>query len=291
MVERRSLRLPQGRLSYLEQGTRQPGQPTLVLIHGLMGTAATFGPFMGELPEKRHVVAIDLPGAGNSDRDPQISPHLWSLSQCVSGVLDALDLHRPMLVGHSHGGAVALHLAASEPGRVGALALLAPAHPYFRQADQIIAFYLSPIGRAFAHTLPWYPAWIQMLGLRQMAGPQSWDAPERLVPYRENLRTQGTIPFLLRLLHTWHSDMRELRHLLEAPFRLPTLLLWGDHDRAVPVGTAAALQGHLRAAELRVLAGVGHRPAEERPEMCARIIEDWLERSSSARKSPISAAD
>ena len=291
MAERRTLRLPQGRVSYLEQGTRQSGEPTFVLIHGLMGTAATFCPLMAELPTERHVVAIDLPGAGSSDRDPRVSPHLWSISQCVSGILDALELERPMLVGHSHGGAVALHLAASEPGRVCALALLAPAHPYFRHADQIISFYLSPVGRAFAHTMPWYPAWMQMAGLRRMAGPQSWDTPERLVPYRENLRTQGTIPFLLRLLRTWHSDMRELRNLLEAPFRLPTLLLWGDHDRAVPAGTAADLQKHLRAAELQVLAGVGHRPAEERPEMCARIIEDWWERSSSVRKHPVSAAD
>ena len=285
------MRLPQGRVSYLEQGTRRAGEPTFVLIHGLMGTAATFGPLLRELPPQRHVIAIDLPGAGESDRDPKISPHLWSVSQCVAGILDALELEQSMLVGHSHGGAVAMHLAASEPGRVSALALMAPAHPYFRHADQLIAFYLSPIGRAFAHTLPWYPAWIQMLGLRQMAGPQSWDTPERLVPYRANLRTRGTIPFLLRLLRTWHSDMRELRHLLEAPFRLPTLLLWGDHDRAVPVSTAADLQKHLRAAELQVLAGVGHRPAEERPAICARLIEGWWERSRFPRKSPISAAD
>ena len=285
------MRLPQGRLSYLEQGSRQAGEPTFVLIHGLMGTAATFGPLMRQLPPHRHVVAIDLPGAGESDRDLEISPHLWSISTCVSGILDALGLDQPMLVGHSHGGAVALHLATSEPGRISALALLAPAHPYFRHADQIIAFYLSPVGRAFAHTLPWYPAWMQMLGLRQMAGPQSWDTPERLVPYRENLRTRGTIPFLLRLLRTWHSDMRELRHLLEAPFRLPTLLLWGDHDRAVPVSTAPDLQRHLRAAELQILAGVGHRPAEEQAEICARLIEEWWERSRTVRKSPISAAD
>ena len=140
--------------------------------------------------------------------------------------------------------------------------------------------------------MPWYPAWMQMFGLRRMAGPESWDTRERLVPYRENLRTRGTIPFLLRLLRTWHSDMRELRHLLEAPFRVPTLLIWGDHDRAVPAGTAGDLRKHLRAAKLEILAGVGHRPAEERPDLCARLIEDWWLRSSSMqRKLPVSAAD
>ncbi len=291
MPIRRNLQLRQGSVSYLEQGSAREGEPTFVLIHGLMGTASTFLPLMQALGEDCHVVAIDLPGAGESDRDPEMSSHLWSISQCVSAILDALSLHKPLLVGHSHGGSVALHLAASEPDRVSGLALLAPAHPYFRHADQIIAFYLSPLGRAFAHTMPWYPAWMQMAGLRRMAGPQSWDAPERLTPYRENLRTRGTIPFLLRLLRTWHSDMRELRHLLEAPFRLPTLLLWGDHDRAVPVATAGDLLKHLRSAELHTLAGVGHRPAEERPALCARLIEDWWAKTRTMRRLPISAAD
>ncbi len=290
MPRRQSLQLQQTRLSYLEQGTPEPGQPSFVLIHGLMGTAATFIPLMNALPPERHVIAIDLPGAGDSDRGPDVSSHLRSISQSVSGILHALELKTPVLVGHSHGGAVALHLAASQPGRVSALALLAPAHPYFDHADQLIAFYLSPLGRVFAHTLPWYPKWLQMIGLRSMAGPQSLDTAERLAPYRENLRMQGTVPFLLRLLRTWHSDMRELRHLLEAPFEVPTLLLWGDHDRAVPASTAPDLQRHLGASELQLLAGVGHRPAEERPAECARLIEEWWKRCHTAQTVPINAA-
>ncbi len=291
MLTRRTLHLRQGRVSYLEQGTPDLGVPTFVLIHGLMATATTYVPLVEALPPDRHVIAVDLPGAGGSDRDPRINSHLWSISKCVRDILDALKLERPMLVGHSHGGAVALHLAASEPARVSAPVLLAPAHPYFHDADQLIAFYLSPLGRAFAHTMPWYPAWVQMAGLRHMAGPQSWESRERLTPYRENLRTQGTVPFLLRLLRTWHSDMHELSHLLEAPFRLPTLLLWGDHDRAIPAGTAGNLMKRLRAAELKVLSGVGHRPAEECPAVCARLIEDWWARGAALRKTPISAAN
>ena len=291
MPVRHRVQMPQGSVSYLEQGSAHEGQPTFVLIHGLMGTASTFLPLMQVLGDEHHIVAIDLPGAGESDRGPRLNPQLWSLSRCVSAVLDGLSLAKPVLVGHSHGGSVALHLAASGPDRVSALALLAPAHPYFRHADPLIAFYRSPLGKAFAHTMPWYPAWVQMLGLRQMAGPQSWDTRERLTPYRENLRTRGTIPFLLRLLRTWHTDMGELRHLLEAPFRIPTLLLWGDHDRAVPVSTAGDLLQHLRSAELHTLAGVGHRPAEERPDLCARLIEAWWARTRTLPNFPVSAAD
>lgn len=292
MVVRRELSLSRWRISCLERGVARADQPSLVLVHGLMGTAATFVPLLEALPADRHAVAIDLPGAGGSERNRRLSATLSSASVCVGEIVAALNLHRPVLVGHSHGGAVGLHLAASEPGMLRSLVLLAPAHPYFGHADQIIRFYLSPLGMAFAHTIPWYPQWLQMVGLRRMAGPQSWDTPERLLPYRENLRTRGTIGHLLRLLQTWHSDMRELRQLLLAPFRLPTLLIWGDHDRAVPLSTASALQAHLRRSELQVLPGVGHRPAEERAELCAELIEEWCERLPGLRRNvPISAAD
>src|SRR5579875_1751560 len=130
MYSRRTLTLPQGCISFLERGRRSPAQPSLVLIHGLMGTAATFAPLLEALPETQHVVALDLPGAGYSDRNPQVSPALFSISRCVHQVLEALEIPCPLLVGHSHGGTVALHLAASEPGTACGLVLLAPAHPY-----------------------------------------------------------------------------------------------------------------------------------------------------------------
>lgn len=283
MVQRRSIQAGGRRLSFLEKGRRVAGEPSLVVIHGLMGTAATFLPLLAEMAEDRHVIALDLPGAGGSERDPRMGASLANATESVLKALDALELERPVLVGHSHGGAVAMYLAAFHPERTSGLVLIAPAHPYFRQADQLIGFYLSPLGKVFAHTLPWYPQWVQMAGLRRMAGPQSWDEPERLVPYRENLRTRGTIPHLLKLLRTWHTDMKELRDLLECPFRTPAMLIWGDHDRAVPVSTAENLQRRLIESELRVFEGVGHRPAEERPKLTAAAIEKWLTETAEVR--------
>jgi pimeloyl-ACP methyl ester carboxylesterase len=284
MVQRHSIQAGGRRLSYLEKGRRVSGEPSLVVIHGLMGTAATFLPLLAEIAEDRHVIALDLPGAGGSERDPKMGASLANATESVLKALDALKLERPVLVGHSHGGSVAMYLAAFHPERTSGLVLLAPAHPYFRHADQLIGFYLSPLGRVFAHTLPWYPQWVQMAGLRRMAGPQSWDSPERLVPYRENLRTRGTIPHLLKLLRTWHTDMAELRALLECPFRTPTMLIWGDHDRAVPVSTAESLMRRLLRGDLRVFEGVGHRPAEERPKLTAAVIEEWLAETAAVRQ-------
>jgi pimeloyl-ACP methyl ester carboxylesterase len=169
-------------------------------------------------------------------------------------------------------------LAANHRQSVGSLVLISPAHPYFREGDPLINFYLSAPGQMFAHLMPWFPEWVQMIGLRSMAGPQSWDTPERLKPYRDNLRTPGTMAHLLRLLQTWHDDMSGLRRALRHHLDTPALILWGDCDRAVPIQSAPELRRHLTHSDFITLPGVGHRPAEEAPALVAGLIGTWLER-------------
>jgi pimeloyl-ACP methyl ester carboxylesterase len=225
-----------------------------------------------------HVIALDLPGAGQSERRHDLDPRLATTADQVSRILADLDLHRPILLGHSHGGAVAMSLAARHRQSVGSLVLISPAHPYFREGDPLINFYLSPPGQMFAHLMPWFPEWVQMIGLRSMAGPQSWDTPDRLKPYRDNLRTPGTMAHLLRLLQTWHNDMSGLRRALRRHLETPALLLWGDCDRAVPIRSAPELRRHFLHSDMITLPGVGHRPAEEAPQLVAGFVRTWLER-------------
>jgi len=278
MMKRRHLQLDGLRLSYLERGKAVEAQPSLVLLHGLMGCADTFVPLMEELRPDLHVIALDLPGAGQSERRHDIDASLAATAEQVGRILSELHLHRPIVLGHSHGGAVAMSLAAHHRESVGSLVLISPAHPYFREADPLVRFYLSRPGQLFAHCMPWLPEWLQMIGLRRMAGPQSWDTPERLKPYRDNLRTPGTILHLLRLLQTWHNDMSDLRRALRRYLETPSLVLWGDCDRAVPIHSAPELRRHFLDSDLITLSGVGHRPAEEVPQLVAGHLRTWLER-------------
>jgi pimeloyl-ACP methyl ester carboxylesterase len=242
-----------------------------------MGSAATFLPVIRQIQPGHHLIALDLPGSGLSERRQDIAADLKSTTALVARFLDALQLERPIVLGHSHGGAIALRLAAKHPGRLTSLALLAPAHPYFKEANPVVRFYLSLPGRLFAYSIPWFPQWLQMIGLRRMAGPQSWDSPERLLPYRENLRIPGTISHLLKLLRTWNDDMASLGRLLRKPLSTPTMILWGDSDRAVPVYSANELRSHLLRSELNVIPSVGHRPAEETPSLVADLIHRLIQ--------------
>lgn len=255
------------------------GGQTLVVLHGLMGSAETLRPLLGLLPDEMHVVAIDFPGAGESERRDDMDATMSATANIVLRIIDKLGLDRPCLMGHSHGGAVALRIASTHPEKVRSLALLSPAHPYFDEGDPVVRFYLSLPGRLVAYSMPWYPQWVQMIALRRMAGPRSADTLARLKPYRENLRTPGTIAHLLRLLRTWHDDMAELRKLMRRPLTVATLMLWGDADRAVPVESAQELRAHIDRSEMVVFPGVGHRPAEERAERTAEIVGQWMQRA------------
>jgi pimeloyl-ACP methyl ester carboxylesterase len=291
MTQRRNLQVDGVRLSYLEMGTAQDTsasealtagqlQPTLILVHGLMGCADTFLPTMEALHKidpTLHIIALDLPGSGESERRSDIEAGLKSTAHLITRFIQTLDLYRPVFLGHSHGGAVGLRLAAGNPSLLRSLVLVAPAHPFFTEADWLIRFYLSLPGRLFAYTMPWYPKWAQLLVLRRMAGPKSWDTPERLLPYRQNLQVPGTIAHLLKIVRTWNPDFASLRRRLREPIATPSLLIWGDSDRAVPSESAAALREHLQYSELHTLPGIGHRPAEEVPTITAELVYRWLE--------------
>ena len=98
--------------------------------------------------------------------------------------------------------------------------------------------------------------------------------------YRASGRVPGTVDHTLRLLDSWHADMDALRHDLEArPIELPTLVLWGDHDRVVPEHTAAGLERYVTHCEHNILQGIGHLPNEEAAAECGALIVNWLDRT------------
>jgi pyruvate dehydrogenase E2 component (dihydrolipoamide acetyltransferase) len=98
--------------------TRGGPDPTLVCLHGLGDSSLTFPEFAGTDPLRRYrVVAPDCPGFG---RSPRFEPAAWSLrglAQSVLTLLDALDVGGFVILGHSLGGAVAVHLARLAPFR------------------------------------------------------------------------------------------------------------------------------------------------------------------------------
>ncbi len=119
--------VPGARLHVIEQGQGQP----VLLVHGLSGQLANFAYGMVEpLARDFRVVAVDRPAAGWSTREPGAPADLRAQADTLAALIDKLGLEKPLVVGHSLGGAIALALATHHPERVGGLALIAPlTHP------------------------------------------------------------------------------------------------------------------------------------------------------------------
>lgn len=111
------------RLHYLDEGAG----PVILMIPGLASTTHHFSyALMGLLDKQFRVIAVDRPGSGYSTRAKGAPADLRAQARTMIKFLDALKLDRPLVVGHSLGGGVALAMAEEAPGKIGGLALIAP---------------------------------------------------------------------------------------------------------------------------------------------------------------------
>jgi pimeloyl-ACP methyl ester carboxylesterase len=254
--------------------------PDLLLLHGLLGTASAWEPVIPGLAAESTVYALDALGIGESERVPGIDPTLEAQAERIVEFMDQTGIRSADIFGTSHGGAVALTLAAKYPTRVRNLLLHAPANPYSQLGDPLINFYLTGLGAWFAHRIATLPEPMQALALGRMYGDSAHIRQGALGKYISSLRVPGTVHYVLSILSAWHTDMAKLKSSLERVRQFRTLLLWGDRDRAVSLESG---QDHLQRCfdrvEFEVLPGTGHLPYEECPETLVRLVNSFLTRT------------
>jgi pimeloyl-ACP methyl ester carboxylesterase len=249
------------RLSTMEAGV---GRPVLA-IHGLGGTKGSFLPTLDALSDRFRVVAVDLPGFGDSDKPIGASYDPRFFADSMVDVLDALELDRVDLIGNSLGGRVALEIALRAPDRVGRLALLAPSLAWRRPRR-------------------WAPALRLVrpeLGLVQLAPRAVVQAVvRRLIPGADDGWTAAGVDEFLRAYLTpagraaFYAAARQIY--LEEPYgtngfwtRLrgmqpDALFVWGRRDALVPIAFARHVAEALPQAR-QVELDCGHVPQVEMP--------------------------
>jgi pimeloyl-ACP methyl ester carboxylesterase len=275
------------RLSIMEAGI---GPPVLAL-HGLGGTKGSFLPTVAALAGRFRVIAVDLPGFGDSDKPIGASYDARFFAGAGIDLLNALALDRVHLIGNSLGGRIALEIALRHPGRVGRLALLAPSLAWRRDR-------------------PWVPL-LRLtrpeLGLVQLAPRPLVEAiVHRVIPGAEDGWTAAGVDEFLRAYLTpagRAAFYAAARHIyLEEPHgeegfwtRLRTLqpdalFVWGRRDRLVPIAFARHVADALpRARHLEL--DCGHVPQVERPKQTHAALAVFLSEAPDAPPSPRSRED
>ena len=260
------------KVHYQRAGSGRP----LLLLHGLVGSARNWRQNISFLSRDCCVYAVDLFNMGESERVPGLDAGLEATADRLVEYMDAVGIDEADIAAHSHGGAVAMMLAARHPGRVRSLILFAPANPFCDLGHPLIRFYQTRLGVWLARQIPWLPRMLKATALSRMYGDPARVSEGALEGYIEGLRVPGTIDHVMQIVQRWFVDMGLLRSALAEVAMKPTLLIWGDRDRAVGLNSGRELQKMLRLSRLVVLPGVGHIPFEEMPEVCNEAMREWL---------------
>jgi pimeloyl-ACP methyl ester carboxylesterase len=117
---------------------------------------------------------------------------------------------------------------------------------------------------------------LHSLFVRRMYGDPCLITPETLPGYALPLSRPGNFEHAVKIVRTWHADMRELQAVLPKISSVPTLLVWGSKDRVVDPASAEPLRQNFHTARITIIEGAGHLPYEERPEEFSRIVGDFL---------------
>jgi pimeloyl-ACP methyl ester carboxylesterase len=272
--EERWVTLDGARMRYLHSGSGS----ALVLVHGLLGYSFSWRFNIPVLSRQSTVYAVDMLGAGFSDRPAGLDCSLRPSAERLLRFMDEAGVASCDLLGTSRGGAVAMMAAALAPQRIRRLILPDPVNPWSLHGRRMAAFLSNrAVSALFLWLAPLMPS-AHSLVLRRLYGDTRRISPGTLAGYSAPLHIPGALEHALGVLRTWSEDLQQLESMLPRIAHIPTLLIWGSRDRAVYPASARALQEHFQHCRLVMMEGVGHLPYEEAPEAFNRTVREFLAR-------------
>jgi pimeloyl-ACP methyl ester carboxylesterase len=260
----------------VERGTG----PTVLLIHGFGTNTFTWRHVLPDLARDHRVIAVDLKGFGRSDKPLDDRYSARDQAELLIELILARDLRDITVIGHSYGGGVALLLALEADsrlkGRISKLVLLDTiAYPqaipvFFRLLEAPV---VSQVGVRMA------PADFQIrMALRIAYFDNDKIGQDEIAAYSEPMKTAaGKHAIIQSARQIVPPDLDEIAARYST-ITLPTLILWCDHDRIVPLDVGLKLRRELRDARLRIIPKCGHMPHEEQPEETMAEIRMFLGR-------------
>lgn len=270
LAERRE-RLAGIATAILEAGSGSP----LILLHGGIECGGVYwAPVVGQLAEQRRLVVPDLPGLGESAPAPQLDADAFA--NWLGAVVSATCEEPPTLLAHSLLGSLAARFAAERGDSLrGLLVYGAPGvGPYRMPAGLVYAairFGLRPSRRNSDRFDRWAFFDLEQARGRDVGWFEAWSA---------YTMSRARVPHVKRTMRGLISlGRKRVPDRVLDRIEIPSMLLWGRHDRFVPLAVAEHARERV-GWPLRVIERTGHVPHIERPESFLRAIDPQPERSA-----------
>lgn len=262
------------KLYYTDEGKGPP----LLLIHGFGASTYTWRHIAPELALTHRVIAVDLKGFGQSDKPFDGRYSVFDQAALLAQLIEDKDLRNLTIVGHSFGGGVALRLALEADqrfaGRISKLVLLdSIAYPqnipvFFRLLDMPLVSHLG------VRMVP--PSVQTRVALRIAYFDDSKIDPDEVETYAAPLKTAaGKHAIIHSARQIMPEDLAQISKRYKS-IKLPTLILWCDHDRIVPLEVGLKLRRSLPNSTLRLVEDCGHMPQEEQPASTLKLLKGFI---------------
>ena len=247
----------------------------VLLIHGFGGSSHNWSRVAEDLADDFWLVAPDLRGFGWSERpDSRQAYSFENQVRTVLGVLDALEIERAHVVGHSYGGGVALWLANRHPERVRSLVLVGSTLPGTEYDS----------GRRLPSAGPLTPMavrWMLRPAFLRNALESSYYDPDKVddalvASYKERLSVEGVNRAFRGLTA---KSSRPQGSLDLARLTIPTLVVWGAEDPLLPADSGRRFAEAIPNGRFHMIPECGHTPMEETPEAFVAAVEPFLAES------------
>ncbi|MGE5222863.1 MAG: alpha/beta fold hydrolase [Omnitrophica WOR_2 bacterium] len=261
----------------------EAGSPVLLLHGGGTDSARlSWSLAIPALASSHRVFAPDLPGYGESERPPARYNTGFYLD-FIQGLMDALHLEHASLAGLSMGGALALGTALDTPARVDRLALVDSYGLQRTVAMQKLSYLMVKIPGIMEST------WAGMRLNRGMAKAGMANVFHDLNRISDDLLddifVEARKPHAGRAFTAYQREevlwngLRTVYLDRLGEIRIPTLIIHGRQDRAVPLIWAKMANERITGSRLEVIDGAGHWPQREQPEQFNRILVEFLKDS------------
>ncbi|MGG3466068.1 alpha/beta hydrolase [Neobacillus pocheonensis] len=242
-------------------------KPPILLIHGFASSTYTFRRIIPLLQKQFSILAVDLPGFGKSEKSTSFIYSFENYAKLMIECIHQFGYSNTYIVAHSMGGQIALNMALIAPEKINKLFLLCSSG-YLKRAKKLLIYssYL-PFFEKFLH---YYIRRKDVTHhLRNVFFNQTLINDELIEEFGKPLAEKGFYKALIRLLRHREGDLlpQQLQDI-----QVPTLLIWGEEDRVVPVEVGQRLVRDLPDAQLITYEKTGHLITEERPELVFKNI-------------------
>jgi pimeloyl-ACP methyl ester carboxylesterase len=280
MSEMKFLELHGDRVAYQDVGS---GPEALLLIHGMAGSSETWRAVIPQLSRNYRVVAPDLLGHGQSAK-PRGDYSLGAFAVWLRDLLDELGISRATIVGQSLGGGVAMQFVYQHPDYCRRLILISSGGlgPDVGWTLRLLA---APGAELILPVIAPRPvltagnklrSWFSAAGIQSPRGSEMWSAYSSF----SDSDTRQAFLKTLRSVVDYRGQAVSALNRLHLTSELPTMVIWGDQDRIIPVEHGYAVHEARPGSRLEVLAGVGHFPHVERPSDVVDLIDDFISATS-----------